>query len=92
MPVAPGRLVASSAEMKMCSSSVAPMPSISSIPVTSFQSDRVDAGNASPAETHLRRLLSRSGTPCRASAIARYDVGAVNMIVARNVSAAAISS
>ena len=38
----------------MCSISVAPMPSIISMPVASFQSVRVAAGSTSPAETHLR--------------------------------------
>ena len=40
----------------MCSISVAPMPSMISMPVASFHSLRVAAGSASPADTHLRRL------------------------------------
>ena len=36
--------------------SVAPMPSIISMPVASFHSWRVASGSASPADTHLRRL------------------------------------
>ena len=69
----------------MCSSSVAPMPSISSMPVASRHSVRVATGSASPAETHLRSV-----PPCAAAtrrwravaAIARYEVGAVNNTVA----------
>ena len=61
--VAPARAVCSSAEMKMCSISVAPMPSISSMPVASRHSVRVEAGNASPAETHLRSRVARSSSP-----------------------------
>ena len=64
----------------MCSNSVAPMPSISSMPVASFHSARVEAGSASPAETHLCSGVRRSAAPCAASA--RYEVGAVNSTVA----------
>jgi len=42
--------------MKMCSSSVAPMPSIRSMPVASRHSTRVAAGSASPADTHWRSV------------------------------------
>jgi hypothetical protein len=48
------------AEMKMWNISVAPMPSIISMPVASFHSWRVASGRLSPALTHSRRL----GTPC----------------------------
>src|SRR5436190_470504 len=41
--------------MKMWNISVAPMPSMISMPVDAFQSARVAAGSASPAATHLRR-------------------------------------
>ena len=81
MPVAPGRTCASSCEMKMCSSSVEPMPSMMSMPVASFHNCRVAAGNASPAETHLRS--ERRSCCFTLGAIARYDVGAVNSTVAR---------
>ena len=37
--------------MKMCSSSVAPIPSMIVRPVASRQAVKVDSGNASPAET-----------------------------------------
>ena len=61
------------------------MPSIISMPVASRHSTRVAAGSTSPADTHLRKV-----PPCAAamrslratSAIARYEVGAVNMTVA----------
>ena len=70
----------------MCISSVAPMPSMISMPVASFQSARVAAGSASPAATHLRSKPP-SRTPIFFSrapaAIARYDVGAVKHTVAR---------
>jgi hypothetical protein len=57
----------------MWSISVAPMPSMISMPVASFHSFRVAAGNASPADTHLR-------SDCKSwfrvsAAIARYEVG-----------------
>ena len=67
--------------MKMCRSSVEPMPSMISMPVASFHIWRVAAGSASPADTHLRNAV-RSWLPTSA-AIARYDVGAVNNTVAR---------
>ena len=45
---------------------------------------RVAAGSASPAETHLRRLLDRYVLlPPLCAAIARYEVGAVKHTVAR---------
>jgi hypothetical protein len=86
MPVAPGRACASSAAMKMWNISVAPMPSMISMPVASFQRARVAAGSASPAATHFR-----SGPPSRTptfrsrapAAMARYEVGAVKQTVAR---------
>jgi hypothetical protein len=76
--------------MKMCSISVAPMPSMISMPVASFHSARVAAGSASPADTHLRRL-DRSW-PCASPAIARYEVGAVNSTLARCAVIAASSA
>jgi hypothetical protein len=42
--------------MKMCSISVAPMPSMILIPVASSQASNVARGNVSPADTHLRKL------------------------------------
>ena len=54
LPVAPGRISSSVAAMKMCSISVAPIPSMSLIPVP-FQASKVALGSGSPAETHLRR-------------------------------------
>ena len=61
--------------------SVAPMPSMISMPVASFQSARVAAGSASPAETHLRSgaaVAHADACSSRApAAIARYEVGAV---------------
>ena len=66
--------------------SVAPMPSMISMPVASFQSARVAAGSASPAATHLRsgRRRARRCFFSRApAAIARYEVGAVKQTVAR---------
>ena len=38
----------------MCSISVAPMPSMISMPVASCQASKVAFGSVSPAETHLR--------------------------------------
>jgi hypothetical protein len=55
LPVAPGRIASSGAEMKMCSISVAPMPSISFSPVAACQASKVAFGRASPAETHFSR-------------------------------------
>ena len=69
----------SAAEMKMCSISVAPMPSMMRSPVASWTSRQTDAGSASPAETARRRPASRSAWP--AASIARYAVGAVNRTV-----------
>ena len=57
------------------------MPSMSSMPVAFFHNARVAAGNASPADTHLRRLDRSNLSAC--AAMARYDVGAVNRTVAR---------
>ena len=76
----------------MCSISVAPMPSISSMPVACFHSARVAAGSASPADTHLRRLLCCSPLPEWDTAMARYEVGAVNITVALNTRTARIKS
>lgn len=81
MPVAPGRAWASSDEMKMCSISVAPMPSMISMPVASRHSWRV-------AATHLRSEPPSGTESLRsrtAAAIARYEVGAANSTVAPNV-------
>jgi hypothetical protein len=41
--------------MKMCSISVAPMPSMIRTPVASWNASQVDFGSASPAETQRRR-------------------------------------
>jgi hypothetical protein len=58
--------------MKMCISSVAPMPSIISMPVASFHSARVAAGRASPAETHFLSVRCAQPRPmCREGAIRR---------------------
>ena len=46
----------SAAEMKMCSISVAPMPSIIRSPVACCQASRVASGSASPADTDFLRL------------------------------------
>ena len=62
--MAPGRADASSCEMKMCSISVAPMPSISVRRVASNQASRVDVDSASPADTHLRSFVARSAGAC----------------------------
>jgi hypothetical protein len=40
--------------MKMCSISVAPMPSMIRMPVAARQASNVALGSASPADTHLR--------------------------------------
>ncbi len=67
--------------MKMCSISVAPMPSMMRMPVASRNSSQVGFGSVSPADTQRRseeRLRSAS-----AGRIARYAVGAVKSTVAR---------
>jgi hypothetical protein len=87
--VAPGFECTSSDEMKMCSISVAPMPSMISMPVACFHCARVAAGSASPAETHLARLERSCALTC--AAIARYDEGTVKHTVARNCAIAASS-
>ena len=51
-PVVPGRTASSAAEMKMCSSSVAPMPLMIRSPVRSCQARQVASGRFSPADTH----------------------------------------
>src|SRR5574343_881116 len=70
--------------MKMCSSSVEPMPSIRVMPVASCHSARVAAGSASPADTHWRSGVARKRSPWAARA--RYEVGAVNRVVAPKAS------
>jgi hypothetical protein len=40
--------------MKICSISVAPIPSMISRPVAACQASNVPLGSASPADTHLR--------------------------------------
>ncbi len=67
----------------MCSISVAPMPSISTIPVASCQACQVGFGSVSPADTQMRRLSKSPG--CRSASIARYAVGAVKQTVGRSV-------
>ena len=47
----------SAAEMKMCSSSVAPIPSMILTPVAACQARQVSAGSVSPAETQRRSVL-----------------------------------
>jgi len=42
------------------------MPSIKVMPVACFHSARVTAGNASPADTHLRNDEPRSASACAA--------------------------
>ena len=76
----------------MCSSSVEPMPSMMRSPLASNHSWLVAAGSASPADTHLRRLGAGQGWPCSDSAIARHEVGAVNITVAPKRCTPAISS
>ena len=74
----------------MCSISVAPMPSISPIPVAACQASQVAFGKASPAETQIRKL---SRLPGRARPIrARYAVGAVKHTVGRRVRIASSSA
>ncbi len=57
MPVAPGRMSSSAVAMKMCNISVAPMPSISRMPVAASTSRKVCFGRVSPAETPRRSEL-----------------------------------
>ena len=57
---AAAHVAAGAAEMKMWNISVAPMPSVISMPVASFQSWRVASGRPSPALTQMRSV----GTPC----------------------------
>jgi hypothetical protein len=68
--------------MKMCSISVAPMPSMMRRPVRWRQASKVGSGSGSPAETHLLRLerSHASALPC----IIRYAVGEVKQTLARN--------
>ena len=58
-PVEPGRMSSPAAEMKMCSISVAPMPSMISTPVASRNASHVAFGRCSPAETAFRRRRDR---------------------------------
>ena len=76
--------------MKMCSISVAPIPSISLIPVASCQACQVGLGNVSPADTHTRKLSRSPG--CRSPSIARYAVGAVKQTVGRRLRIVASSA
>jgi hypothetical protein len=59
----------SAAEMKMCSSSVAPMPLMMPSPVRACQSRQVAAGRFSPAETQRRSdpMSCASGSASSAS-------------------------
>ena len=61
--------------------SVAPMPSMISMPVASSRARASAAGSASPAATHLRSgaavAHAERAARARRSAIARYEVGAV---------------
>src|SRR6478672_3789092 len=78
-PVAPGFILFSLDEMKMCSISVAPIPSMIFNPVALYQSSQTFNGKVSPAETHLRRLeISKSATLV---VIIRQAVGAVKQMV-----------
>ncbi|MNQ08598.1 hypothetical protein D3C85_213980 [compost metagenome] len=54
--MAPRRMPSPVAEMKMCSISVAPMPSVMASPVAACHASRVASGSASPADTDKRRL------------------------------------
>ena len=78
-PVDPGTISSSAAEMKMCSISVDPMPSMILTPVASWNAFQVATGRCSPADTQRRRL----DKPAVASPaiIALYAVGAVKQIV-----------
>ena len=78
-PVAPGFIFSSFEEMKICSISVAPIPSMIFNPVASYQSCQTFNGKVSPADTHFRRLeISKSLTFV---VIIRQAVGAVKQIV-----------
>src|SRR4030095_1723643 len=71
--------------MKMCSSSVVPIPSRIGLPVLRRQSSKTGGGKVSPAETAIRS--EDKSAPCSiAPSIARYAVGAVKQIVALYVS------
>ena len=65
------------AEMKMCSISVAPMPSMISTPVASRNASQTALGRCSPADTAVRSV----GTVLPAASIALYAVGAVKQTV-----------
>lgn len=67
--MAPRRTSLPADEMKMWNISVAPMPSVISMPVASFHNWRVASGRASPALTQVRsagrpRALAK-GAICR---------------------------
>jgi 2-aminobenzoate-CoA ligase len=76
-PVDPGRMASPEAEMKMCSISVEPMPSMISTPVASRNASQTAFGRCSPAETAFRS----DGTVLPAASIALYAVGAVKQTV-----------
>ncbi len=67
--------------MKMCSSSVVPMPSRIGLPVRRVHSSKTGAGSVSPAATAMRSD-DRSAPSSIAAIIARYAVGEVKLIVA----------
>ena len=59
----PGRISSPEAAMKICNSSVAPMPLTIAMPVASNQSCHIGSGRCSPADTHSRSDdTSNSGT------------------------------
>ena len=79
MPVEPGLIWSSAAEMKICSSSVLPIPSMILTPVASWNACHTDAGSVSPADTGRRSPRSWLALP--AASMARYAVGAVETTV-----------
>ena len=76
--------------MKMCSISVAPMPSMIRIPVALCHASTVGSGKASPAEMHF--FSDEMSCADSAPSMARYAVGAVKQTVARHVAIAGSNS
>ena len=78
--MAPGRISAPAAEIKIWIISVAPMPSMMRRPVAACQASEVAAARGSPADTQRRR--DSSSCCVESASILRYIVGAVNRPVA----------
>src|SRR5205814_518274 len=66
MPELPGLLRSRKLWMNACRSSVVPIVSMISTPLTSFQSCHVETGSTSPAETQNLMVLVSSLLPARA--------------------------